>query len=61
MKNLGLWCRIIGKTPSKTPDQTAGTDKPDPPNSRQFRVTVRVSDSKGTETYVQALVTKGKS
>lgn len=52
---------LVRQTPSKTPDQTAGTDKPDPPNSRQFRVTVRVSDSKGTETYVQALVTKGKS
>jgi type IV pilus assembly protein PilX len=28
-------------------------------NSRQFRITVRVSDQRGTETWTQALVTKG--
>lgn len=31
----------------------------DPPNSRQFRITVRVTGPKGTESFVQSLVTKG--
>lgn len=31
----------------------------EPRNSRQFRVTVRVTDGKGTRTFVQSLVTKG--
>jgi len=34
-------------------------EKPDPPNSKQFRVTVRVTGPKGTQTWVQSLVTKG--
>lgn len=36
-------------------------DAPDymPKNSRQFRVTVRVTDQRGTQTWTQALVTKG--
>lgn len=37
----------------------AGTEALDPPNSRQFRITVRVSGPKDTETFVQSLVTKG--
>jgi Tfp pilus assembly protein PilX len=36
-----------------------GKETPDPPNSRQFRITVRVSGPKETQTWVQALVTKG--
>ena len=31
----------------------------DPPNARQFRITVRVLGPKDTETWVQSLVTKG--
>jgi Tfp pilus assembly protein PilX len=31
----------------------------DPPNSRQFRITVRVMGPKDTQTWVQSLVTKG--
>lgn len=36
-------------------------DAPDyqPKNSRQFRITVRVTDSRGTQTWTQSLVTKG--
>lgn len=30
-----------------------------PPNARQFRITVRVTGPKGTESYVQSLVTRG--
>jgi Tfp pilus assembly protein PilX len=37
----------------------AGSEALDPPNSRQFRITVRVSGPKDTETFVQSLVTKG--
>lgn len=39
--------------------QIYGQEKPDPPNSKQFRITVRVTGPKGTETWVQSLVTKG--
>lgn len=31
----------------------------EPRNSRQYRITVRVTDRKGTRTFVQSLVTKG--
>lgn len=34
-------------------------EKPAPPNSRQFRITVRVTGPKGTQTWVQSLVTRG--
>ncbi len=36
-----------------------GEEEIDPPNSRQFRITIRVTDGKGTRTWVQSLVTKG--
>lgn len=36
-----------------------GQEEIDPPNSRQFRITVRVTGPKDTETWVQSLVTKG--
>jgi type IV pilus assembly protein PilX len=34
-------------------------EKIDPPNSKQYRVTVRVTGPKGTTTFVQSLITKG--
>lgn len=37
----------------------AGDDALEPPNSRQYRVTVRVVGPKGTTTFVQSLITKG--
>ncbi len=37
----------------------ASREKPAPPNSRQFRITVRVTGPKGTQTWVQSLVTRG--
>jgi Tfp pilus assembly protein PilX len=37
----------------------ASRERPDPPNSRQFRVTVRVVGPKDTTTFVQSLLTKG--
>lgn len=36
-----------------------GQEALDPPNSRQFRITVRVTGPKDTQTWVQSLVTKG--
>ncbi len=36
-----------------------GTEPLDPPNSRQFRITVQVTGQKGTQTFVQSLVTRG--
>ncbi len=36
-----------------------GEEAIDPPNSRQFRITVRVTEAKGTQTFIQSLVTKG--
>jgi type IV pilus assembly protein PilX len=37
----------------------ASREKPAPPNSRQFRITVQVTGPKGTRTWVQSLVTRG--
>jgi len=41
--------------------QDQSFDAPDyqPKNSRQFRITVRVTDARGTQTWTQSLVTKG--
>ncbi|MBK9137087.1 MAG: hypothetical protein IPM15_22695 [Betaproteobacteria bacterium] len=38
-----------------------GHDEVDPPNTRQFRITVRVTGPKDTETWVQTLVSKGSA
>ena len=37
----------------------AGGESVDPPNARQYRVTVRVTGPKNTQTWTQGLVTKG--
>ena len=37
----------------------ASREKLDPPNSRQFRITVQVTGPKGTQTWVQSLITRG--
>lgn len=42
-----------------TESNRAGAEQPDPPNSRQFRVTVRVTGPKDTQVWTQALVTRG--
>ncbi|MCW5634249.1 MAG: hypothetical protein KIT17_13030 [Rubrivivax sp.] len=38
-----------------------GHEEVDPPNTRQFRITVRVVGPKDAETWVQTLVSKGSS
>jgi Tfp pilus assembly protein PilX len=37
----------------------AGKEALDPPNAKQFRITVRVTGPKGTQAFVQSLVTRG--
>ncbi|MCE2914829.1 MAG: hypothetical protein ACOVOT_06005 [Rubrivivax sp.] len=49
---------LIKQTPVPASSRV-GTEALDPPNSRQFRITVRVQGPKDTETWVQSLVTKG--
>jgi hypothetical protein len=36
-----------------------GAEAVDPPNARQFRITVRILGPKDSETWVQTLVTRG--
>jgi type IV pilus assembly protein PilX len=43
----------------QTESSREGAEPPDPANSRQFRVTVRVVGPKDTQVWTQALVTKG--
>ena len=43
----------------QTESTREGAERPDPPNSRQFRVTVRVIGPKDTQVWTQAMVTKG--
>jgi len=38
-----------------------GAEEVDPPNTRQFRITVRIVGPKDTETWVQTLVSKGSA
>jgi type IV pilus assembly protein PilX len=49
---------LIKQTPVPSSSRV-GSEPLDPPNSRQFRITVRVQGPKDTETWVQSLVTKG--
>lgn len=37
----------------------ASKEKLDPPNAKQFRVSIRVTGPKNTQTFVQSMVTKG--
>lgn len=43
----------------QTESSKAGQESVDPPNARQFRVTVRVFGPKDTQTWTQSLVTRG--
>lgn len=36
-----------------------GVERPDPPSAKQFRITVRVTGPKDTQTFVQSMVTRG--
>lgn len=43
----------------KTESSSAGSERPDPPTARQFRITVQVTGPRGTQVWTQALVTRG--
>jgi type IV pilus assembly protein PilX len=51
--------QCLVKQVPQTESSVAGRESIDPPNSRQFRVTVRVTGPKDTQTWIQSLVTKG--
>ena len=43
----------------QTESNREGAERPDPPNTKQFRVTVRVLGPKSTQVWTQAMITKG--
>lgn len=43
----------------KTESSSAGSERPDPPTARQFRITVQVTGPRGAQVWTQALVTRG--
>jgi Tfp pilus assembly protein PilX len=45
----------------QTSSSRVGHEEVDPPNTRQFRITVRILGPKDAETWVQALVSKGSA
>lgn len=50
---------LVRQVPDPTASRDASKEAIQPQNSRQFRITVRVTDQRGTQTFVQSLVTKG--
>lgn len=50
---------LVKQEPDPNASRAAGAEALDPPNSRQFRVTIRVTGPKDTRTWVQSLITKG--
>lgn len=51
--------QCLVKPVPQTESNREGAEAPDPPNARQFRVTVRAVGPKGTQVWTQALVTRG--
>ncbi len=51
---------LLKQEPPDVSSSVAGKEELDPPNSRQFRVTVRVTGPKDTRTWVQSLITRGQ-
>lgn len=43
----------------KTESNSTGSEQPDPPTARQFRITVQVTGPKSVQVWTQALVTRG--
>lgn len=50
---------LLKQVPQPNKSRTDGKEELDPPNSKQFRVTIRVTGPKDTRTWVQSLITKG--
>lgn len=51
---------VVKQEPDPQKSKVAGSEPLDPPNSRQFRVTIQVTGPKDTRTWVQSMITKGK-
>lgn len=51
---------LVKQEPQDVESQVFDKEALDPPNSRQFRVTVRVTGPKDTQTWVQSLITRGQ-
>lgn len=51
---------LLKQEPQDVESKNAGKEELDPPNSRQFRVTVRVTGPKDTRSWVQSLITRGQ-
>jgi type IV pilus assembly protein PilX len=51
---------VVKQEPDAQKSRQAGGEPLDPPNSRQFRVTIQVTGPKDTRTWVQSMITKGK-
>jgi Tfp pilus assembly protein PilX len=50
---------LVKQIPQDNASRKAGAEELDPPNSKQFRVTIRVTGPKATQTWVQSLITRG--
>jgi type IV pilus assembly protein PilX len=51
--------QCLNKSRRTDDSAVAGKEPPDPVAARQFRITVQVTGPKGTQTWVQSLVTRG--
>jgi len=50
---------LVKQVPQDNKSRSQGREELDPPNSRQYRVTIRVIGPKDTRAWVQSLITKG--
>jgi type IV pilus assembly protein PilX len=50
---------LVKQVPQEPESRRYGQEAVDPPNARQFRITVRVTGPKDTQTFIQSLITKG--
>ncbi len=51
--------QCLNRTTAQIESRDLTREPPDPPSAKQFRVTVRVTGPKESQTFVQALVTRG--
>jgi Tfp pilus assembly protein PilX len=51
--------QCLNKSVTQGESAVFGAERPDPASAKQFRVTVRVTGPKGTQTWVQSLITRG--
>lgn len=51
--------QCLNKSMTTIDPRRVGVEKADPPSAKQFRITVRVTGPKDTQTFVQSMVTRG--